>query len=133
MRLNCSFSLVKDAIHILGALECESISVIDLRVAYHTLRLSPESQKYCGITLYYGSDTYLYQGLCMGLSVSPAIWQIFINKVLHEIPDRKHFLVVMNDCMIHSKRKHYFTHLIALLKTLIRNGLKISPGKCQLF
>ena len=57
VRLNCSFPLVRDAIQILGASECELISVIDLRDAYHTLRLSTESQKYCGITPYYGSDT----------------------------------------------------------------------------
>ena len=69
----------------------------------------------------------------MGLSVSPAIWQTFINKVFNEIPNRKHFLAIMDDCMIHSKRKHHLTHLIALLKALIRNRLKISPRKCQLF
>ena len=50
-----------DAIQILGASECELISVIHLRGAYHTVTLSAESQKYCGITPYYGSDTYLYQ------------------------------------------------------------------------
>ena len=115
VRLNCSFPLVRDAIQILGASECELISVIDLRDAYHTLRLSTESQKYCGITPYYGSDTYLYQRLGMGLSVSPAIWQTFINKVLDEIPNKKHFLAIMDDCMIHSKRKDHLTHLIALL------------------
>ena len=35
--------------------------------------------------------------------------------------------------MIHSKRKGYLNHLVALLKALIRNELKISPRKCQLF
>ena len=133
VRLNCSFPLVRDAIQIQGASECELISVIDLRDAYHTLRLSTESQKYHGITPYYGSDTYLYQRLHMGLSVSPAIWQTFINKVPDEIPERKHFLAIMDDCMIHSKRKYHLNYLIALLKAFIRNGLKISPRKCQLF
>ena len=133
VRLNCSFPLVRNAIQILGASECELISVIHLRDAFHTLRLPAELQKYCGITLYYGSDTYLYQRLGMGLSVSPAIWQTLINKVPDEIPDRKHFLAIMDDCMIHSKRTDHLTHLIALLKALIRNGLKISPRKCQLF
>ena len=66
VRLNCSFPLVRDAIEILGASDCELISVIDLRDAYHTLRLSTESQKYCGISPYYGSKTYLYQRLYMG-------------------------------------------------------------------
>ena len=52
---------------------CELILIIDLRDTYHTLRLAAESQKYCGITPYYGSDTYLYQRYDTGLSVSPAI------------------------------------------------------------
>ena len=119
VRLNCNFPLVRDTIQILGISECELISFIDLGDAYQTLRLSAESQKYCGITPYYGSDTYLYQRLGMGLSVSPAIWQTFINKVLDEIPDIKHFLAIMDDCMIHSKRKDHLNHLIALLKALI--------------
>ena len=48
--LHPSIPLVRDAIQILGASGCEVISVIDLRDAYHTLRLSKKSQKYCGIT-----------------------------------------------------------------------------------
>ena len=132
--LHPSIPLVRDAIQILGASGCEVISVIDLRDAYHTLRLSKKSQKYCGITPYYGSDTYLYKRLGMGLSVSPAVWQNFIQKVLSEIPNhRKHHLAIMDDCLVHSKKKEHLSHLIDLFKALIRNGLKISPKKCQLF
>ena len=115
---------MKDAIQILRASKYELISVIDLRDAYHTLKLSAESQKYCGITPYYGSDTYLYQRLGMGLSVSPAIWQTFINKVHDEIPERKHFLAIMGDCMIHSKRKNHLNHFIALLKSINQEWIK---------
>ena len=85
--LQPSIPLVRDAIQILGASGCEVLSLADLRDVYHTLRLSKKSQKYCGITPYYGSDSYLYQRLGMGLSVSPAIWQNFIQKVLQEIPN----------------------------------------------
>ena len=87
-QLNMTFPLVKECIQSIGASQCDVMSVIDLRDAYHTLRLSPNSQQYCGITPYYGSDTYLYQRLPMGLKVSPAIWQAFINKVLGPIPNR---------------------------------------------
>ena len=80
-QLNMTFPLVKECIQSIGASQCDVMSVIDLRDAYHTLRLSPNSQQYCGITPYYGSDTYLYQRLPMGLKVNPAIWQAFINKV----------------------------------------------------
>ena len=57
-QLNMTFPLVKECIQSIGASQCDVMSVIDLRDAYHTLRLSPNSQQYCGITPYYGSDTY---------------------------------------------------------------------------
>ena len=57
--LQPSIPLVRDAIQILGASGCEILSLADLRDAYHTLRLSERSKKFCGITLYYGSDSYL--------------------------------------------------------------------------
>ena len=61
------------------------------------------------------------------------VWQTFINKILDEITERNHFLDIMDDCMIHSKRKDHLNHLMALLKALIRNILKISAKKCELF
>ena len=48
--LQPSIPLVRDAIQIIGASGCEVISLIDLRDDYHTLPLSEESKKYCGIT-----------------------------------------------------------------------------------
>ena len=132
--LQSSISLVRDAIQILGASGCEILSLADLRDAYHTLRLSERSKKFCGITPYYGSNSYLYQRLGMGLSVSPAIWQNFIKKVLQEIPDhRKNHLAIMDDCLVFSKKYNHLKHLTDLFKALIRNGLKISPRKCKLF
>ena len=132
--LQPSIPLVRDAIQILGASGCETLSLADLRDAYHTLRLSDRSKKFCGITPYYGSDSYLYQRLGMGLSVSPAIWQNFIQKVLQEIPDhRKNHLAIMDDCLVFSKKYDHLKHLTNLFKALIRNGLKISPRKCKLF
>ena len=132
--LQPSIPLVRDAIQILGASGCEVISLLDLRDAYHSLPLSERSKKFCGITPYYGSSTYLYQRLGMGLSVSPAIWQNFIHKVLEEIPKyRKHYLAIMDDIMVHSKKIDHMKYIIDLFKALIKNGLKISPKKCQLF
>ena len=96
--------------------------------------MSKRSEKFCGITPYYGSDSYLYQRLGMGLSVSPAIWQNFIQRVLQEIPNyRKNYLAIMDDILTHSKREDHTGYLIDLFKAIIRNGLKISPRKCKLF
>ena len=123
--LQPSILLVRDVIQTLGASDCEILSFADLRDAYHTLRLSERSKKFCGITPYYGSDSNLYQRLGMGLSVSPAIWQISDH--------RKNHLAIMDDCLVFSKKKTHLKHLTDLFKALIRNGLKISPRKCKLF
>ena len=126
--LQPSIPLVRDAIQILGNSGAEVLSLADLRDAYHTLRLSKKSQKYCGITPYYRSDSYLYQRLGMGLSVSPAIWQNFIQRVLQEIPHyRKSHLATMDDILTYSRREDHTGKLIDLFKAVMRNGLKMSP------
>ena len=98
-----TFPLVRECIQAIGASQCEVMSVIDLRDAYHTLRLAPSSQQYTGITPYYGADTYQYLRMAMGLSISPAIWQTFINNILRQIPNKNRHIAIMDDCLVHSK------------------------------
>ena len=94
--------MVRNAIQALGASESELISVIDLKNAYHSLKLATESPGFCGITPYHGSNMYHYERLGMGLSVSKAILQTIINKVPDEIPYSKHIIAIMDECMIYS-------------------------------
>ena len=148
--INPSILLVRDAMQQIGSSECEILSVIDLRDAYHTLRLDEESQQYCGITPYSGSPSYLMTRLPMGLSISPAVWMQFITKVMTEIQTEKdqelqktdpntvkvatkHHLAVMDDIIMHSKMTDHVMELIHLFKVLIKYSLKISPKKCQFF
>ena len=148
--INLSIPLVRDAMQQIGSSECEILSVIDLRDAYHTLRLDEESQQYCGITPYSGSPSYLMTRLPMGLSISPAVWMQFITKVMTEIQTEKdqelqktdpntvkvatkHHLAVMDDIIVHSKMTDHVTELIRLFKVLIKYSLKILPKKCQFF
>ena len=60
VRVNHAFPIVCNCLEAIGASKCEVMSVLDLRDAYHTLPLAEESQKYCGLTPYYGSPTYVY-------------------------------------------------------------------------
>ena len=67
------------------------------------LRLALSSQKYCGITRYYGSPTYHYLCMGMGMSVSPQIWQQFVDLVFQDdlIKCKQNFYVIMDDMFIH--------------------------------
>ena len=73
VRVNHAFPIVRDCLEAIGASECEVMSVLDLRDAYHTLPLAEESQKFCGLTPYYGSPTYIYQRMGMGMSLQSSI------------------------------------------------------------
>ena len=66
----------------LGNSKCEVLSVLYLKDAYHSLRLTENPKRYCGILPYFGSASYLYQRMPMGLNIYPAIWQSYINAIL---------------------------------------------------
>ena len=96
------------------------MSKIDLRDAFHTLRLAKTSQKYCGITSYYVSPTYHSLCMGMGMRVSPQIWQQFVDLVFQDdIIKRKHnFDVIMDDIFIHSTKEEHLDNLMDLFKVL---------------
>ena len=71
---NLACPLLKETFSLLGSSKCEVLSVLDLKDTFHSLRLSENSKKYCGILPYFGSTLYLYQRMPMGLNISPSIW-----------------------------------------------------------
>ena len=84
------------------------MSVLDLKDAFHSLCLSEKSQKYCGILPYFGSASYLYKRMPMGLNVSPPIWQMYINTILNSLQSRKYCEAIMDDLLLFtpSKKAH---------------------------
>ena len=135
VKINHAFPLVRDCIEQLGRKKCHYLSTIDLRDAFHTLRLALSSQKYCGIPPYYGSPTCHYLHMGMGMNVSPQIWQQFVDLVFQDdlIKRKQNFDVIMDDMFIHSTAKEHMDDLTDLFKVLRKYGLKISPHKCQFF
>ena len=135
VKINHAFPLVRDCIEQLGRKKCHYLSMIDFRDTFHTLRLALSSQKYCGITPYYGSPTYHYLCMGMGMSVSLQIWQQFVDVVFQDdlIKRKQNFDVIMDDTFIHSTAEEHMDDLMDLFKVLRKYGLKLSPHKCQFF
>ena len=86
---NLAYPLVKDMFTRLGNSKYEVLSVLDLTDAFHSLQLTENSKIYCGILPYFGSASYLYQRIPMGLNVSPPIWHKYINSILNHLESRK--------------------------------------------
>ena len=70
----------------------------------------------------------------MGLNISPSIWQSYINAILNCLQSKKYCEPIMDDLLLFTPSKSsHMAQLENLLKALLKNGLKISPKKCQLF
>ena len=54
---NLAYPLVRDMFSVLGNSKCEVLSVLDLKATFHSLRLSENSKRYCGILPYFGSSS----------------------------------------------------------------------------
>ena len=100
--------LIKDTFTTVGNSKCDVLSVLDLKDAFHSLRLTENSKKYFGILAYFGSALYLTQRMPMGLNVSPQIWQTYINTILNCLESRKYCEAIMDDLLLFtpSKQSH---------------------------
>ena len=131
---NLAYPLVSG--HIFGPREFqgELLSVLDLKGTFHSLQLSDQAKEFCSILPYFGSASYIYQRMPMGLNISPSIWQSYINAILDCLETRKHCKAIMDDLLLFTPtKKAHMAKLEDLLKALQKNGLKILSKKCQLF
>ena len=120
LKINQAFPLVRDCIEQLGRKHCHYLGTTDVRDEFHTLQLASSSQKYCGITSYYGSPTFHYFQMGMGMSVSPQIWQQFVDLVFQDdlIKRKQNFDVIMDNTFIHSTADEHMDDLMDLFKVL---------------
>ena len=108
-----------------GNSKCEVLSVLDLKDAFHSLRWSENSRKYCGLLPYFGSSSYLYQRMPMGLNISPSIWQSYINAILDCLQSKKYCKAIMDDLILFTPTKEYHMNKLEdILSALLKNGLK---------
>ena len=91
------------------------------------------SKEYCRILPYFGSPIYRYEVLPMGIACAPQIWMDYITLILNELEDKKKYIAIMDDLLIHSTKADHWKLLEQLLKSMCKNGLRLSPKKCQLF
>ena len=85
LRRNRSIPLMSDILSILGNSECEVVSCIDIKDAYHSIRLTEKRKEYCGILPYFGSPIDGYEILPMGIACALQILMDHITLILAEL------------------------------------------------
>ena len=132
-RQNTATPLLRDIYQILGDSQSDILTCVDLKDAFHSLRLTEKAKDFCGILPYFGSPHYRYEVMPMGLSISPCKWIEYISYVMEHMTHKQNFIAIMDDLLIHSKKKDHMARVTDMFKALIKHGLKLSPKKCQFF
>ena len=123
LRRNTSIPLMSDVLSILGNSECEVVSCVDVKDAYHSIRLTEKSKEYCGILPYFGSPIYRYEVMPMGIACAPQIWMDYITLILSELEEKNKYIAIMDDLLIHSSKSAHWKLLEQLLQSMCKNGL----------
>ena len=84
---------------------CEVLTILGLMDAFHSLRLLESSKRYSGILSYFGSTSYLYQGMPMGLNISLSIWQSYTNAVIDCLQSKKYCETIRDDLVLFTPTK----------------------------
>ena len=132
-RQNTATPLLRDIYQIPGASKSNILSCVDLKDAFHSLRLTEKAKDFCGILPYFGSPHYKCEVMPMGLSISPFKWIEYIGYVMENMPHKINYIAIMDDLLVHSKKEDHLDRIVDLLKALIKHGLKLSPKKYQFF
>ena len=69
----------------------------------------------------------------MGIACAPQIWMDYITLILNDLDQKSKFIAIMDDLLIHSTKQEHWGLVESLMKAMIKNGLKLSPKKCQFF
>ena len=132
-RHNTATPLMRDICQMLGKAQSKILSCVDLKDAFHSLKLTDRAKDFCGILPYFGSHHYRYEVMPMGLSISPCKWIQYIGFVMVKLPEPQNYIAIMDDLLVHSKEEDHMDRVLDMLKALVEHGLKLSPKKCQLF
>ena len=84
----------------MGYSKCEVVSCVDIKDAYHSIKLTEKSKEYCGILPYFGSPIYRYEVLPMGIACAPQIWMDYITLIMAELEHKNKYIAIMDDTVL---------------------------------
>ena len=71
--------------------------------------------------------------LLMGIACAPQIWMDYITLILSELEHKAKYIAIMDDLLVHSTKAEHWLLIEQLLQSMVKNGLRLSPKKCQFF
>ena len=108
--------------------KCEVLLVLDLKDAFHSLRLSDQVKKFCSILPYFWKCLIYLSENAYGIKYISLYLATDINAILDCLETTEHCKAIMDDLLLFTpSKKAHMAKLEDLLKALLKNGLKILP------
>jgi len=108
---------------------CKLFTKLDLRDAYHRLRIKEGDEWKTAFKTRYGHYEYLV--MPFGLANAPASFQAYINRALGNLVDTI-CVVYLDDILIYSRNENqHVGHVKEILRRLREWGLYAKPSKCK--
>ena len=57
----------------------------------------------------------------------------YITLILSELEHKAKYIAIMDDLLIHSTKAKHWLLIEQLFQSMVKNGLRLSPKKCQFF
>ena len=103
---NSTYPLLKGTFSVLESSRCEVFSVLGFKGCISFSKAFLEnSKRYCRILPYFGSTSYLYQRMPMGLNIFPSSWQSYINAIQDCLQSKKYCKAIMDDLLLFTPTK----------------------------
>eukprot|EP00056_Hartaetosiga_gracilis_P006160 m.93676 g.93676 ORF g.93676 m.93676 type:complete len:1457 (-) comp12394_c0_seq2:310-4680(-) len=109
---------------------CDWYSLLDLKKAYHQIRICPEHRHLTAFRV--GNRCYQWNVLPFGLSNAPPAFQAIIDNIFQDFDPLK-VSAYLDDICIHTNGslEDHLAEVRRVLQTLQDNGLHISKSKCE--
>ena len=129
------YPLIRDTLKKIGMSGAKFFSSFDVKNAFHSLHLHPDSQEWCGISTYFGGRLYKFLRMPQGSSSSSSDWTRYIESILDQEPDiRPHVDLYIDYLILYNKdQESHMTCIEKILKLFKNHGLKLSPKKANFF
>ena len=104
-------------------------TTLDLRHAYHLVRITEGDEWKTAFRTHYGSFEWLV--MPFGLTNAPAAFQRFMNDIFSDMLD-VHVIIYLDDILVYSDDPaEHKKHVREVLQRLRKNGLYCKPEKCH--
>ena len=130
---NLAYPLIKDKFVTLGNSKCDVLLTLDLKDSFHSEIVRKFKEVLWNFAIFWKCLIFIPRN-ANGTKCFPINLAIIYKYSLDCLESRKYCEVIMDNLLLFTPSKQsHMTKLEDILKALLKNSLKISPKKCQLF